>query len=150
MKLDGRQLVLDTNILVFWLRGQAAGHKLSQEYGLGTRRPRPIVPVVVKGEIKSLALKFQWGPIKSASLNTLLAELPLADISHDVVVDAYAYIDDESHKLGRQMGKNDLWIAALARVQEAVVLTTDRDFDHLHPSLVEIEWIDPASLVANS
>lgn len=53
MKLEGEQLVLDTNILVHWLRGKDVGLKLREDYEFGTRRPRPIVPVVVKAEIKS-------------------------------------------------------------------------------------------------
>jgi hypothetical protein len=47
VKLDGEQIVLDTNILVHWLRGKAAGERLSADYDLGRRRPRAIVPVVV-------------------------------------------------------------------------------------------------------
>ena len=46
------------------------------------------------------------------------------------------------------MGKNDLWIAAVAAVQGAVILTTDKDFDDLHPTLVRVERIELASLVA--
>jgi hypothetical protein len=41
--LDGEQLVLDTNILVHWLRGKEAGQKLKADYDLGARRPRPIL-----------------------------------------------------------------------------------------------------------
>lgn len=123
MKLAGDQLVLDTNILLHWLRGKAAGAKLRADYSLGTRSPRPILPLVVKGEIKSLA-----------------------EISSEPVVTAYARLDHESRKLGRRMGKNDLWIAAVAAVQGAVILTTDKDFDHLHTGLVRVEWVDVATL----
>ncbi len=35
---------------------------------------------------------------------------------------------------GRPMGKNDLWIAATAKVSGLTLLTTDADFDHLHPA----------------
>ena len=146
MKLDGKQLVLDTNILVHWLRGTAAGIKLKADYELGARRPRPIIPVVVKAEIKSLALQLEWGPAKQRALDELLRELPMADISSEPVLDAYARVDNESRKLGRRMGKNDLWIAALAAVQNAVVVTTDRDFEHLNPQLVAVELIDIATL----
>lgn len=65
MKLEGDQLVLDTNIFVHWMRGRAAGVKLRADYELGARRPRPIVPVVVKAEIRSLALQFNWAPTSS-------------------------------------------------------------------------------------
>jgi tRNA(fMet)-specific endonuclease VapC len=41
------------------------------------------------------------------------------------------------------MQKNDLWIAAAARASDAILLTTDRDFDHLPLALVKHEFIDP-------
>ena len=102
--------------------------------GVGARRPRPIIPLVVKGEIKSLALQFQWGDQRNEQLDALLRELPVADISSEAVIQAYARIDHESRRIGRRMGKNDLWIAAVAAVQSAAVLTTDQDFDHLPAS----------------
>ncbi|HVY29029.1 MAG TPA: PIN domain-containing protein [Polyangiaceae bacterium] len=147
MKLEGEQLVLDTNVLVHWLRGKDAGLKLRQDYELGARRPRPIIPLVVKGEIKSLALQFQWGDQRNEQLDALLRELPVADISSEAVIQAYARIDHESGRIGRRMGKNDLWIAAVAAVQSAVVLTTDRDFDHLPTSVVRVELVDVAALL---
>jgi predicted nucleic acid-binding protein len=105
VKLGGQQLVLDTNILVHWLRGKEAGEKLRTDYGLSERRPRPILPLVVKGEIKALALQFGWGPEKQKALDELLRELPVADISAEAVVDAYAQLDHASRKVGRRMGK---------------------------------------------
>jgi tRNA(fMet)-specific endonuclease VapC len=150
VKLVGEQLVLDTNILVHWLRGQDAGLKLRQDYELGARRPRPIIPVVVKAEIKSLALQRGWGEQRHEALDALLRELPVADISADAVIQAYARLDYESRQLGRRMGKNDLWIAAVALVQDATVVTTDQDFDHLTPALVKVERIHLASAVKPS
>lgn len=148
MKLEGEQLVLDTNILLHWLRGREAGEKLRGMYELGARRPRPIVPVVVKGELLALALKFSWGTEREQALQDLLRELPIADISAESVIRAYAQLDHESQKAGRKMGKNDLWIAAIAKVQRAIVLTTDQDFAHLHPDTVRVEQVESASLQA--
>jgi len=45
------------------------------------------------------------------------------------------------------VGNNDLWIAAIAAVQCAVVVTTDQDFDHLTPATVKVERIDAESLL---
>jgi tRNA(fMet)-specific endonuclease VapC len=149
VKLAVDQLVLDTNILVHWLRGQEAGAKLRSDYHLGSRRPRPILPLVVKAEVKSLALQFGWGGEKHEALDDLLRELPIADISSEPVITAYARLDQESRKVGRKMGKNDLWIAAVAAVQGAVILTTDKDFDHLHPTLVRIERVEVSTLLGN-
>jgi tRNA(fMet)-specific endonuclease VapC len=147
VKLEGEQLVLDTNILVHWLRGKDAGLKLREDYELGARRPRPIIPLVVKAEIKYLALQFKWGDQKNEQLDALLRELPVADISSEAVIQGYARIDNESRQVGRRMGKNDLWIAAVAAVQGAVILTTDKDFDHLPANVVRVEYVDPSLLL---
>lgn len=151
MKLAADHLVLDTNILVHWLRGKEPGARLRADYALGARSPRPIVPIVVKAEIKSLALQFQWGAEKHEALDELLRELPVADISSDYAVAAYAELDAEGRKRGRRMGKNDLWIAAVAKVQGAVILTTDGDFDDLarEPALVRVERVEVASLLGS-
>lgn len=39
----------------------------------------------------------------------------------------------------RNMGKNDLWIAATAAMSEATLLTTDNDFDHLDGHYFKVE-----------
>jgi tRNA(fMet)-specific endonuclease VapC len=52
--------------------------------------------------------------------------------------------------MGRDLGKNDAWIAAIVSVQRAVLLTTDKDFGHLHPEVVEVEYVDPEQLAAGA
>jgi hypothetical protein len=69
VKLEGEQLVLDTNILVHWLRGKDAGMKLRQDYELGSRRPRPIIPLVVKADCRGRGRARRRGctpPIKTS------------------------------------------------------------------------------------
>ena len=39
----------------------------------------------------------------------------------------------------RNMGKNDLWIAATAYAMNAELLTTDGDFDHLYTSYFTVK-----------
>ena len=41
----------------------------------------------------------------------------------------------------RNMGKNDLWIAATASILNATLLTTDLDFNHLHNVFLNLECI---------
>jgi hypothetical protein len=103
VKLDGQQLVLDTNVLLHWLRGQDAGTETSS--ALRTRRapPAPNCPGCRKGELKSLALQFKWGESKQLALDALLRELLIADISSELVTQAYARIDFESHNAGRRI-----------------------------------------------
>lgn len=84
------------------------------------------------------------------SLLKLLDELacvPVDGISP--LMDAYADIDTYSqgkHReylappgfSARNMGKNDLWIAATAFLLDIPLLTTDKDFDHLHPHFIKV------------
>ena len=109
--------------------------------------------MVSKGEIFSLAIRRNWGPNKLKLLDELLRKLPLVDINHDYIIRRYAEIDAYSSgrssvkplpqgQTARQMGKNDLWIAATASVSRATLLTTDHDFDHLDPVFVEVIYID--------
>lgn len=61
--------------------------------------------------------------------------------------DAYATIDHESRRTGIAIGKNDVWIAATAKVTGTTLLTTDKDFDHLHPAHLVRVYLDPAMLM---
>lgn len=38
----------------------------------------------------------------------------------------------------RNMGKNDLWVAATTLVTNATLITTDGDFDHLNPKIIPV------------
>jgi len=42
----------------------------------------------------------------------------------------------------RNMGKNDLWIAATASAFDMVLITTDRDFEHLDNTFLKLKYID--------
>ncbi len=84
-------------------------------------------------------------------LDTLLNEFLIADINVESIIDKYAEIDAFSQNklpenpLGsspRNMGKNDIWIAATAAVLNAKLLTTDKDFQHLINKLVDVELIE--------
>ena len=69
------------------------------------------------------------------------------DIGREPVLRAYAAFDAKLTSAGVRMGqRNDLWIAATAAATGAGVLTTDKDFDALHPDSIRREWVDPEAL----
>jgi tRNA(fMet)-specific endonuclease VapC len=79
-------------------------------------------------------------------LTNVLLLFTRLDISGDPILNAYADIDHRSASSGFDLGKNDLWIAAVAQVYDLTLLTTDQDFDHLHAAgLIDVEWVDPNS-----
>jgi predicted nucleic acid-binding protein len=112
-------------------------------YQLRGSLSRSLISVVTAGEMRSLSLQFGWGQAKLGALDLLLRELVWIEIGNALILDAYGELDHESHKAGRTMGKNDVWIAATAKVTGATLLTTDRDFDHLHGTWIDRIWIDP-------
>ena len=136
--------LLDTSILLGYLRGAKWAQYL--ECRLAPTQPPnlALVSVVSHGEILSLAAKFAWGKRKRKNLDELLRELSFVDISSPAILAAYAEIDAMSENLGRKMGKNDVWIAATAKVLDAVILTTDKDFDHLEGVHLQRFLVDQA------
>lgn len=140
------QYLLDTNILLAWMRwGTPLQVYLRAAYQLDTLATIPITSVVSVAELRVLALQNEWGSYKVRMMESLLAYLIIVPILYKTNVDAYVEIDDSSRRLGIKMGKNDFWIAASAQVENAVILTTDKDFAHLPQSLVQHLYIDPAS-----
>ncbi len=138
--------VLDSNILIHILTGSEKGvdaQKRTQE-----NNPYLIISIVTKAEIISIAKQRKWGKRKLSTLNSLLDEFLIVPIDNEEIVEAYAEIDAFSqgklddkplNQSSRNMGKNDLWIAATTYLTNSTLLTTDNDFEHLDSSYFPIE-----------
>ena len=131
----------DTNILVHLIRDDASGRQIKTQYGLLMLEITPAYCTVTQGEIRSLAYQWNWGFNRMDQMNFLLDYFRAVSIETPDVVEAYAVIDSYSKSVGVTMGKNDLWIAAAARVGGFILLTSDRDFDHLHNKFLICERI---------
>jgi predicted nucleic acid-binding protein len=139
--------LFDTNVLLYYLRENDRSKEITRihnPFGVGNT---PILSIVSVGEIESIALRNHWGISKLAELQRLIGLFILADIHSDDVIQHYAQIDtfsqgqSKTHTLGtsaRNMGKNDLWIAATAAAIGAKLLTSDNDFDHLIGVYVDV------------
>jgi tRNA(fMet)-specific endonuclease VapC len=103
--------------------------------------PDSFLSIITVGELESLALQLNWGYQKQTALNLLLSSVPLIDIDSTVAkhygfVDAYSQGKLLTNPLpsgmsARNMGMNDLWIAATALYYDIELHSTDSDFDHL-------------------
>lgn len=122
-------MIFDTNLIIRHVR---------------LRLPLPaqvIIPMVVAGELEAFALKSDWGYQKVTFLRSILDYYPLVEVSRDLTglyarVDAYSQGKLQGHSLpagmtARNMGKNDIWIAATALYFDFELHTTDNDFNHL-------------------
>lgn len=120
-------MIYDTNLLINVIRkGLTVSNRL-------------VIPIIVVGELEAFALKSDWGVQKVNRMDYLFSTFPTADITLPITL-VYAQIDAFSQgKLqtaplkssARNMGKNDIWIAALALYLDLELHTTDNDFDHL-------------------
>lgn len=137
--------LLDTNILLAYVRRSLLFAWIEAQYALTTSAPTPSISIVSEGEMRALALRLSWGAAKVQRLNQLLSLFIIVPLRVTGVIDAYARIDHYCVQNGLAVSKNDLWIAATANVTGATILTTDRDFDPLHGLFLQRDWIDPAS-----
>jgi len=144
--------LLDTNVLVALMRAKELGQHIDETYKPRQAKFKPIISVVSVGEMLSLARQFGWGAKKTAEIGKLVENLIVEDINTPEILAAYAEIDHASRAGGRKMSKNDVWIAATAKVAGATLLTTDKDFDHLSVTspihkpdmpVIGLTWINP-------
>jgi len=142
--------LLDTNILLHFIRRDETSRRVEAHYQPFSAANRAIVSVVSFGEIKSLALQKDWGQPKLQLLERLMFLALRSDITLDIV-ERYAEIDAFSQArhptlpadfTARNMGKNDLWIAATASALGATLLTTDSDFDHLNEVFLTVAKVE--------
>ena len=146
--------VLDTGILLGYIRGAGYASYVENRFVVSEPPNIALISVITVGEIYSLALQFNWGEDKRKKLNEIIWKIPTIDINSRQILERYAEIDaysqgkHPSKKLppditARNMGKNDIWIAATGSVLKPLLLTIDHDFDHLNGVFLEVRCIDP-------
>ncbi|WP_041257404.1 PIN domain-containing protein [Fibrella aestuarina] len=120
-------MIYDTNVLLQHIRRRELPPPLT------------IIPLIVAAELESFALKADWGSQRVAFMHYLVDRYPIAEVEPDLIP-VYAQIDAYSQNkfkplplktTARNMGKNDIWIAATALYLDMELHTADNDFDHL-------------------
>lgn len=141
--------LLDTNILLTYIRSKQQRIIMEEQFQIFSTHT-PIISVVTVGEIESIGMRNHWGEKRFEALDQLLNNMIVTDINSEDVIQKYAEIDTFSQgKLlnnplsttARNMGKNDLWIAATAAVIDATLITTDTDFLHLADVYFSLEIV---------
>ncbi len=143
-----KNYLLDTNVILIGIRAGKDWAATRQKLGLD--QSANFISVVTLGELWSLSFQNNWGFRRIAEMEKLLQQFIVVDINVESIIRRYAEIDAFSQgklkgqvlgQSSRNMGKNDLWIAATASVLNLTLLTTDRDFDHLVASFLSLEGI---------
>ena len=133
--------ILDTNILVHYVRDDLMWSQIRVEYQLLLVEPTPIISIVSAGELRSLAQQWNWGRAKRDRMEFALGYFRIVPLDTPEQVSIYAEIDNCCLARGRVMGKNDLWIATTAALTDARLLTTDCDFDLLDTVFLNLELV---------
>lgn len=139
--------VLDTNILLIYLREPETKKLIEERYDPLGSGNNPVISIVTVGEIRSIAKRNYWGAKRLATVEEIMSKLIITDINYEDLIEMYAEIDAFSQgttkekPLGmsaRNMGKNDLWIAATAVITGSKLMSTDNDFDHLNETYLDL------------
>jgi tRNA(fMet)-specific endonuclease VapC len=126
-------LFLDTSIVIHLIRGNDIAERVNAQFHIRRRADRPLISTVTIGECLSIVRQFRWGTAKSLALESLLQEFVVVGIDSRPVLERYGEFHSWTRSIGRTLGNNDLWIAATAAATGAHLITTDTDFDPLHP-----------------
>ncbi|MEM6317484.1 MAG: type II toxin-antitoxin system VapC family toxin [Bacteroidota bacterium] len=145
--------LLDTNIFIAYCRKGATSRKIESDFLNSKSSNTLFVSVVTLGELDSFVKRNGIGQRKRNLINELLEKCYVVDINIQEIIDKYGDIDAFSqakikipnHEFtARNMGKNDLWIAAITSHFNLTLLTTDKDFSHLHQAYLPVAYVQPA------
>ena len=130
------------------IRGNTLGRQIDMAYGLRESLQRHVVSIASQAEIWVIADRRNWGGAKRAALRIMFEQLVVVPIDGQALLDAYVRVaaaDSNWVQGSRNMGKNDVWIAATALHTGLPLLTTDKDFLFLNNNLLNVLWVDPSS-----
>jgi tRNA(fMet)-specific endonuclease VapC len=142
--------ILDTNIVLHYIRASDLYKRIEEEYQITNPNSTILISIVTKAELLSIGKQHNWSnPEKLKKLNKGIDNsFIVIDITNDnALLQAYSEIDAYSkgklsgkslNSSARNMGKNDLWIAATAAVTNSTLITTDGDFDHLDGNFLNV------------
>jgi tRNA(fMet)-specific endonuclease VapC len=142
-----KRYLLDTNVILKCLQNRDYKEKIQQQNQVFDADNQVIISIVTIGELKALAMRNGWGNAKIGLMLNFLQNFIILSITAQDITDKYAEIDTfsqgkhptMSHNLSaRNMGKNDLWIAASAAITQSTLLTFDKDFEHLQHHFLDI------------
>lgn len=146
-------LLFDTNIILALARDKSKENLLKF---VNPQNALIYVSFVNVAETQSIAFQNDWGFDKMQIIESFFNSVRVISIS-DLLLNSYIEIEafsqrshpeikDYEFKTPRNMGKNDLWIAATASLLNLRLVTTDKDFSHLNPKFISLQKISTSSI----
>jgi tRNA(fMet)-specific endonuclease VapC len=144
--------LLDTNIILYYMRREAEKTQIIDHlYAPFASQNKVFLSIVTVAELYAIAMRHQWGTNRWNTITAILRKVVVIPIDSQDLIDRYAEIDTFSQgKLvgrplamtARNMGKNDIWIAASASVLGLPLITNDADFSHLDPAFLTVHKVN--------
>lgn len=142
--------ILDTNIVIIYARDNDLSNEIENKFQLFSGDNDLYLSIVSLGELDSFMKKNNWGENKRDNIERIVRSINVIGINYGEIISLYGDIDAFSQGKtntggtkfsSRNMGKNDLWIAATASHYDLTLMTTDKDFDHLKDEFLRLEFI---------
>ncbi len=142
--------VLDTNIILFYLKDNDTKRFIETKFRPFQEGNIAIISVVSIAEMGVLARRNNWGERRLQIVERLYNSFVIVDVSSQDLISAYIDIDTFSERKhptkplkesSRNMGKNDVWIAATTLVTNAELITADKDFEHLDGDFFKVNLV---------
>ena len=101
----GTLYLLDTNILVHFVRDSRVWRRIVGRYDLLLHDPTPLISVVSIGELRAIARRNGWGLRRLSQADYICSHLLPVTIGDDPIFNAYALDRDPYHPGGPADGR---------------------------------------------
>ncbi len=124
MKMIGNKFLLDTNIITAWLKGETAvADKIDKAKEI-------YIPIIVVGELYYGALYSTQVEKNIRDIKSITNYYNVLNVDEETTI-AYGNIKAALRKKGKPIPENDIWIAAIAKRYDLVVVTRDKHFKEI-------------------
>lgn len=141
-------LLFDTNIILFIIRDKSSSKALLKL--INPEEKSLFISIVSVAELYSIAFQNRWNSMQLEKLEAFLNGIQIVMVD-DFLTETYMQIDSFSQRkhpdfqtysftTPRNMGKNDVWIAATASLLEMKLITSDMDFNHLANHFITLQY----------
>lgn len=147
-----KNYLFDSNILFMLERSETFLSYFNAHFGkIGS--PNHYITYITLGELKSMANCNRWSNTRKEAFFAFVAEFQFVHLESNEGASAYSEVESYSQNRhpkfkvpdgqARKMGKNDIWIAAAAKLKKMTLVTADKKgFSHFSPEFLAVELIE--------
>ncbi len=128
--MTGSRILLDTNIISAWLKGEKLiADKIDEANEV-------YIPIIVLGELYYGAQYSTNVQTNITNINKVVERYELLNTNEDTAY-LYGIIKASLRKKGKPIPENDIWIATIAKQHEFTLITRDKHFNEIDDLSIE-------------